>query len=259
MQTAEVIAYIAEWLKNYCDNANMNGFVVGISGGIDSSVTATLCARSGKKVILLSMPIYQAEQQLSLANQHIERLEQNYDNVKGIRLELTPAFQTLENTFPLEIQDGLSMANTRARMRMLTLYAFATHHKMLVAGTGNKIEDFGVGFFTKYGDGGVDISPIADLMKSEVYAIGKKLGIIKGILNAPPTDGLWADDRTDVSQLGASYAELEWAMRFDAESGDEGELDARQKEVLAIYRKFHQANKHKMDPAPILIIPEPLK
>jgi len=237
----------------------MNGFVIGISGGIDSAVTSTLCTRTGKDVILLNMPIYQSPKQLSLAEQHIEWLEENYSNAKGVHVDLTSPFQSLESTFPQEIQDGLSMANTRSRMRMLTLYAFASHSKMLVAGTGNKVEDFGVGFFTKYGDGGVDISPIADLMKTEVYAIGKELGVVEGILSAPPTDGLWEDDRTDESQLGATYAELEWAMRFEAESGDERHLDLRQKEVLTIYRKFHQANKHKIESIPVFKVPESLK
>ena len=259
MHTAKVIDYIVEWLKTYCDNAKMNGFVVGISGGIDSAVTSTLCAGSRKKVVLLNMPIYQPLDQLSLADEHIKWLEQKYGNVTGIYVDLTPVFQAVEQTFPPDIQDGLSMADTRARMRMLTLYAFAAHHKMLVAGTGNKIEDFGVGFFAKYGDGGVDISPIADLMKTEVYAIGKEMGVIEGILNAPPTDGLWDDRRTDESQLGATYAELEWAMEFEAKSSEEDQLEPRKREVLAIYRKFHQANKHKMEPIPVLKIPESMK
>ncbi len=259
MNTNEIIDHIVTWLKEYCEKTNMNGFVIGISGGIDSAVTSTLCARTGKDILLLNMPIYQPPKQLSLAEQHIEWLVQDYRNVKGVHVDLTSPFQALETTFPQDIQDGLSMANTRSRMRMLTLYAFASHHRMLVAGTGNKIEDFGVGFYTKYGDGGVDISPIADLMKSEVYAIGKALGVVEGILNAPPTDGLWEDDRTDESQLGATYTELEWAMQFDAESGDASGLDLRQKEVLAIYRTFHQANKHKMVPIPVFNIPESLK
>ncbi len=259
MKISKVIDYIVEWLKNYCDNANMNGFVVGISGGIDSAVTSTLCAKSGKKVILLNLPIYQPEQQLSLAEQHIIWLEARFQNVKGVKVDLTPAFKSLEKTFPSEIQDGLSMANSRSRLRMLTLYAFATHHKMLVTGTGNKVEDFGVGFFTKYGDGGVDISPIADLMKTEIYDIGRELDIMEGIINAPPTDGLWADDRTDESQLGATYAELEWAMLFDAEPGFEDPLDPRQKEVLAIYRKFHKDTRHKIGPIPVIKIPESLR
>jgi len=259
MKISKVIDYIVEWLKNYCDNASMDGFVVGISGGIDSAVTSTLCAKSGKEVILLSLPIYQTEQQLSLAEQHISWLEARFQNVKGVEVDLTPAFKSLEKTLPSDIQDGLSMANTRSRLRMLTLYAFATHNKMLVTGTGNKVEDFGVGFFTKYGDGGVDISPIADLMKTEIYDIGRELDIIDGIINAAPTDGLWADDRTDESQLGATYAELEWAMLFEAEAKDEEQLNNRQKEILAIYRKVHQANLHKIKPVPVLNIPSSLR
>ncbi len=259
MQTAKVIDCIVNWLKTYCDNAGLNGFVVGISGGIDSAVTSTLCARTGKEVIPLSIPIHQASEQLSLTGQHIEWLARSYDRVKGTLIDLTPVFQAFEKSFPPNIQDGLTMANTRSRMRMVTLYAFASHHRMLVAGTGNKVEDCGVGFFTKYGDGGVDISPIADLMKSEVYAVGKELGIAEAILNAPPTDGLWSDNRTDESQIGASYNELEWAMQFEDGSTDENQLNSRQREVLAIYRKFHQANRHKLDPVPVFKIPESLK
>lgn len=254
MKVTKLIEEIVKWLKDYCDNAGLKGFVAGVSGGIDSAVTSTLCAKTGKQVILLNMPIYQASEHISLAGQHIEWLEQNYTRVRGIKTDLTPAFQALEKSFPPDIQDELTMANTRSRMRMLTLYAFATHHKMLVAGTGNKVEDFGVGFYTKYGDGGVDISPIADLMKSEVYAVGKELGIIRAIINAPPTDGLWADNRTDESQIGATYPELEWAMQFEAEHGAEDQLNARQKQVLSIFRKFHQANKHKMEPIPVFKI-----
>jgi len=259
MQTAKVIHCITDWLNAYCDHAGLKGFVAGVSGGIDSAVTSTLCAKTGRDVILLNMPICQASEQVSLARQHIEWLEQNYNQVRGIETDLTPAFQALEKTFPSNIQDGLTMANTRSRLRMVTLYAYASHHKMLVAGTGNKVEDFGVGFYTKYGDGGVDISPIADLTKSEVYAVARELGVIEAILNAPPTDGLWTDNRTDESQIGATYAELEWAMEFEAGSGDEGQLNPRQKEVLAIFRKFHLANRHKMDPIPVFRIPESLK
>jgi len=259
MQTIKVIDYIVNWLRTYCDNTKLNGFVVGVSGGIDSAVTSTLCAKTGKDIIPLNMPIYQPSKQSSLSEQHISWLEKNYKNVKGITLDLTPAFHSLEESFPQEIQDGLSMANTRSRMRMLTLYAFASHYKMLVAGTGNKVEDFGVGFFTKYGDGGVDISPIADLMKSEVYTIGKELGIIEAILHAPPADGLWDDNRTDERQIGATYAELEWAMQFETGSHDEDQLNAKQKEVLKTYQNFHNRNKHKIDPIPICKIPESLR
>ncbi|MFH1743372.1 MAG: NAD(+) synthase [bacterium] len=259
MKVDPLIDYIVHWLKDYCNNAGLNGFVVGVSGGIDSAVTSTLCAKTGTDTIVLNMPIYQASEQVSLSEQHIGWLEQNFHHVKGLKIDLTAAFQALEKIYPSDIQDGLTMANTRSRLRMLTLYAVASHPKMLVVGTGNKVEDFGVGFFTKYGDGGVDISPIADLMKSEVYAIGKALGIIEAILNAPPTDGLWVDNRTDESQIGANYAELEWAMGFDTEPKDEDRLSERQKQVLDIYRRFYHANRHKMNPIPVCKIPEKLK
>jgi NAD+ synthase len=259
MQTDEVIRHIVGWLKAYCDDANLLGFVVGVSGGIDSAVTSALCAKTGKQVIVLSMPIHQASDQLSLAQQHIAWLEENHPRVKGITIDLTPSFQALERSFPADIQDGHTMANTRSRIRMVTLYAFSTHHKMLVVGTGNKVEDFGVGFYTKYGDGGVDILPIADLTKSEVYAIATTLDIGEGIVNAAPTDGLWHDNRTDERQIGATYPELEWAMQCEATSADEALLEPRQKEVLSIYRTFHQANRHKMEPIPVCKIPEALR
>jgi len=256
MQTSRVIDHIVQWLSSYLKTAGLNGFVVGVSGGIDSAVTSTLCAKTESPVILLNMPIHQAGDQISLSEKHIQSLENTFNNVKGLKIELTTAFAALKKTFPSDIQDELTMANTRARLRMLTLYAVASHNNILVAGTGNKVEDFGVGFFTKYGDGGVDISPIADLMKSEVYALGKELGINKDILNAPPTDGLWDDSRTDESQIGATYAELEWAMAYDDTEKDEGQLDDRQKKVLSIYKKFHKINRHKMDPIPVCTIPE---
>ena len=258
MNTENVINHIVKWLNSYCEQSGLRGFVVGVSGGIDSAVTSTLCAKTGREVHPLNMPIYQDESQVSRSSRHIAWLEKSFENVQGIHIDLTSPFQTLEKTFPEEIQDGLTMANTRSRLRMMTLYAFATHHRMLVAGTGNKVEDFGVGFYTKYGDGGVDISPIADLMKSEVYALGSALGIIKDILKAPPTDGLWEDNRTDESQIGATYAELEWAMQH-LEKPDDDERTPREHEILAIYRKFHQANRHKMDPIPVLKIPEIIK
>jgi NAD+ synthase len=256
MKTTKVIQHIVEWLNAYCDKAGLNGFVVGVSGGIDSAVISTLCAKTGKETISLNMPIYQAPEQVSLAAEHMEWLEKNYECVRGITTDLSPAFQTLEKTFPPDIQDGLTMANTRSRIRMMMLYAYATHDRMLVVGTGNKVEDFGIGFFTKYGDGGVDISPIGDLMKSEVYLIGKELGLSGAILDAPPTDGLWSDNRTDESQIGATYAELEETMWFEAESKDEDPLSQRQKEVLGIYQRLHQANKHKLDPVPVFKIPK---
>ncbi len=256
MQTIKVIDYIVKWLRDYADKAGLRGFTIGVSGGIDSAVTSCLCAETGKDVIVLNMPIYQAKEQISLASRHIDLLKRRYPNVTGINLDLTGIFDSIKNVFPSSIQDDLTLANTRSRLRMLTLYAFASHNKMLVAGTGNKVEDFGVGFYTKYGDGGVDLSPIADLMKSEVYALGKELGVLQEILNAPPTDGLWEDDRTDENQIGATYGELEKAMKFDGKKEDELHLSDREKEVLAIYRRFNKINKHKMEPIPVCMIPD---
>jgi len=261
MKTDQVIAYLTDWLGSYCANAGMSGFAVGISGGIDSAVTSTLCARTGKTVMALNMPIYQSPEQMALASAHIDWLKRRFDNVIDAAVDLTPAFQSIEQTLPTEIQDNMTMANTRARLRMLTLYAFAGHHRLLVAGTGNKVEDFGVGFFTKYGDGGVDLSPIADLMKSEVRAVAKALGIVEGILNATPTDGLWTDNRSDEAQIGASYDELEWAMDVDATADQQVDqtLTDRQKTVLSIFRRFRRANAHKMNPIPVAVIPPELK
>jgi len=257
MQTVKVVDYIIKWLNDYCDQAGMAGFTVGVSGGIDSAVTSTLCARTGKSVLALNMPIYQATDQVTLAYEHIRWLETKYDNVQTKDVNLTPAFKSIEEALPPEIQDGLSMANSRSRLRMLTLYAFSTHYRMLVAGTGNKVEDFGVGFYTKYGDGGVDISPIADLVKSEVYLLGRELGILEDIIAAPPTDGLWEDGRTDENQIGATYDELEWAMAYNPDS--QQALTPRQKEVLSIYLGYHRANRHKMVPIPVCKIPDDLK
>ena len=258
MQINKIIQHIVNELNCYCENAGLQGFVVGVSGGIDSAVTSTLSAKTGKPVIALNIPILQAKTQDSLSSRHIAWLEKEFLNVQGQRIDLTAAFLTLGETLPTDIQDELSMANTRSRLRMLTLYAYATHHRFLVVGTGNKVEDFGVGFFTKYGDGGVDISPIADLLKSEVFLLGKALGIIEDIIQAPPTDGLWEDNRTDESQIGASYAELEWAMAAEAH-GNTANLTQRQNEVLSIYRRFNSQNRHKMEPIPVIRIPEALR
>jgi NAD+ synthase len=252
--------FIHNWLGEYAKNSGMNGFVVGVSGGIDSALTSTLCAKTGLPVIAISMPIYQQAGQESLADQHLQWLDSHFDNVTIHSLNLTSVFQSMESQFPADIQDDLSMANARSRLRMLSLYTYASHHRMLVAGTGNKIEDFGVGFYTKYGDGGVDVSPIADLMKSEVYQLAKTLGVIDAIQQAAPTDGLWEDDRTDESQLGASYDELEWAMLYLQEGGgDPALLSPAQLKVIAIYEKFHQQNRHKMQPIPVCHIPDELR
>ena len=256
--------FIANWLKLYCNQSGMQGFVVGVSGGIDSAVTSTLCALTGKDVILLELPIHQAASQVSRAREHIQWLENQYANVQSRCIDLTFSFESLKSSLP--VFDGsenlrqLAEANTRARLRMTTLYYVAGMNRMLVAGTGNKIEDFGVGFYTKYGDGGVDISPIADLMKSEVFAIGKFLGVCESILTAAPTDGLWGDDRTDEDQLGASYDALEWAMQYSMISDhDDSNLSTEQQQTLHLYRRLQAANQHKMQPIPVCVIPDDLR
>ena len=260
MKTEDTIDHIVNWLNSHIESSGLNGFVVGVSGGIDSAVTSTLCAKTGKPVMALNMPIYQSKDQVSRSAGHIAWLESGFTNLTGIEIELSNAFDGLRSCLPDDIQDGLTMANTRSRLRMLTLYAFAGHHKMLVAGTGNKVEDFGVGFYTKYGDGGVDLSPIADLLKTEVYEIGRTLGIMEAILSAEPTDGLWDDGRTDEHQIGATYPELEWAMTYLASDPAQRPLPTdREKEILDIYHGFHRANRHKMEPIPVCIIPDRLR
>jgi len=259
MQNKEVINHIVNWLSDYADQSKTSGFVIGISGGIDSAVTSTLCAKTGKPVICLNMPIHQHKAEYDRGHEHIHWLKQNFKNVSSHEVELTETFKTISAALPTDIQDWLTMANTRSRLRMTTLYAFACHHKMLVAGTGNKVEDFGIGFFTKYGDGGVDLSPIADLMKSDVYALAKELGVASSIQVAPPTDGLFADSRSDEDQIGATYDELEWAMKFIANPHDFSTLNDRQKVVLDIFTRMNKANQHKMNPIPVCIIPQNLK
>ena len=258
MKKQEVTDYIVQWLKSYSEESKTNGFVIGISGGIDSAVTSTLCAKTGKPVICLNMPIHQHKAEYDRGHEHIDWLKKNFNNVSSFEVELTETFKSISAALPTDIQDWLSMANTRSRLRMTTLYAFACNKKMLVAGTGNKVEDFGVGFFTKYGDGGVDISPIADLMKSEVFALAKELGIVTSIQTAKPTDGLFADGRSDEDQIGATYDELESAMEFLNDPSDFTKLTERQRGVLDIYSKMHHANQHKMNPIPVCIIPKDL-
>ena len=256
MNTTIVIKHIVAWLSNYSESSFTKGFVVGVSGGVDSAVTSTLCALTGKNVIVVNMPILQPPSQYQRSNEHIEWLKSKFKNVTSFNVDLTKSFEQISTDLTNDIQDHLTMANVRARLRMTTLYAYAGHYGYLVAGTGNKVEDFGVGFFTKYGDGGVDISPIADLMKTEVFALAKELDIIQSIQAAKPTDGLWDDDRSDEDQIGATYPELEWAMTYN---GKEPILSKREIEILAIYRKLNKANQHKMNPIPVCIIPESLK
>lgn len=262
MNAEKVVEYIVSWLKEYAKKSHVNGFVIGISGGIDSAVTSTLCARTGFPVLCVEMPIHQAENQITRANNHIGWLQKNFKKVSMKQVNLTPVFDNLVAAFPpVENEEQLlmSLANTRARLRMTTLYYFAALDGYLVAGTGNKVEDFGIGFFTKYGDGGVDISPIADLMKSEVYEIAKYLGINEAIIKAAPTDGLWGDDKTDEDQIGASYDELEWAMKQVELGKMSTDFSGRKKEVFSIFMKRNLANKHKMIPIPICEIPEEIK
>lgn len=262
MKTEKVIAHIVDWLKTYSNNAGMEGFVIGISGGIDSAVVSTLCAKTGLKTLCVEMPIHQAETEVSRGKDHINHLISKFSNVSSVEVNLTSVFEQFKSQVPKTSENqflDLSLANTRARLRMTTLYYFAGLHKYLVAGTGNKIEDFGVGFFTKYGDGGVDLSPIADLMKSEVYQLGKHLDILESILMAAPTDGLFGDSRSDEDQLGASYDELEWAMKMSEQSKDTSEFSSREKVVIDIYTRLNKANQHKILPIPICIIPQELQ
>jgi NAD+ synthase len=262
MKTEKVATHIISWLKEYAESAQIKGFVLGVSGGIDSAVTSALCAKTGLPTLCLEMPIHQSEKQVSRAENHIKWLQDNFTNVSKTTVNLTPVFDSLLDVLP-KVEDEesrfMSLANTRARLRMTTLYYFAALNGYLVAGTGNKVEDFGVGFYTKYGDGGVDISPIADLMKSEVFEIGKYLGVHKEIIDAAPTDGLWGDNRTDEDQIGASYDELEWAMQMQSKRKKAANFSGREKEVFEIYEKSNRINQHKMSPIPVCKIPENLR
>lgn len=262
MQTEKVIDHIVAWLKDYATQANVNGFVVGISGGIDSALTSSLCAKTGMRTLCVEMPIHQPKEHVSRAQEHIKQLKRRFANVSDVRVDLTETFETFKIALPVSQESeilNLSLANTRARLRMSTLYYFAGMHGYLVAGTGNKVEDFGVGFYTKYGDGGVDLSPIADLMKSEVYKLAEELQVPNSIQEAKPSDGLWQDDRSDEDQIGASYDELEWAMKKDDEGKTTEDFKGRQLEVFEIYKRYNTANKHKMLPIPICNIPKNLK
>lgn len=262
IQVEKVNEHIVSWLKTYANNAKVNGFVVGISGGVDSAVTSTLCAQTGLTTLCIEMPIHQAQNQVSRGREHIEQLMKRFPNVSRAEANLTPIYDSFKTEMPVsenEIKYNLSLANTRARLRMTTLYYFAGIHGLLVAGTGNKVEDFGVGFYTKYGDGGVDLSPIADLMKSDVYALGSYLEIPKSIQNAAPTDGLFGDNRTDEDQLGASYDELEWAMLEDEKGSKSEDFTGREKEAFDIYKRLNFLNQHKMNPIPVCEVPNDLK
>jgi NAD+ synthase len=257
MNVENVNNQIVNWLKDYATNANVNGFVVGVSGGIDSAVTSTLCAQTGFKTLCVELPIHQAQSHVDRKKEHISQLKTRFSNVESISIDLSQNFDLFKKTFPTSENEKLyhlSLANTRARLRMTTLYYLAGIHGLLVAGTGNKVEDFGVGFYTKYGDGGVDISPIADLMKSEVYQLGEFINVPNSILKAKPTDGLFGDDRSDEDQIGANYDELEWAMTQKELGKNINDFTNRERIVFEIFTKLNKTNQHKMLPIPVCVV-----
>jgi NAD+ synthase len=234
----ELETRIVSWLKDYAEKFNIKAFVIGVSGGIDSAVSSTLAAKTGLPVYALGMPIHQKEEQETLSDAHLEWLHSNFSNVIVNKFDLTKVFETFKFTMKEFGVDTHALANSRSRLRMVTLYQVATSVGGIVVGTGNKVEDYGVGFYTKYGDGGVDIAPIADLYKTEVWELGRHFGVDQRIIDASPTDGLWDDGRTDEDQIGASYAELEEAMETGSGPGLEPLI------------KFSQMNQHKMNPIP---------
>ena len=244
MNPKEKTKFISNWIKSYAEGmpSKEQSLVIGISGGIDSSVSSTLSAMTGLRTIVLTMPIKQIENQHDLSLKHQNWLVKNFKNVEAHTISLDKLFETFSITLN-KFDNEHGFANSRARLRMTTLYQVAAANKGIVVGTGNKVEDFGVGFYTKYGDGGVDISPIADCNKTEVWELGKELGILKEIIDAPPTDGLWDDGRTDEGQLGFNYSELEDAM-INPDSPHK-----------AKYEKIRKQNLHKMDPIPVCKIP----
>ena len=240
---AELKASIVNWIKDYADQNKINTLVVGVSGGIDSAVVSTLCAETGLRTYVLSMPLLSNQKNDTLSNDYVDYLSKKYVNVEKVRVDLSNTYMSLMQSIEAWtngafLDSGLANANTKSRLRMVTLYQIAGSSGGIVVGTGNKVEDYGVGFYTKYGDGGVDIAPIADLYKTEVWELGKHLGVDQRIIDAPPTDGLWDDSRTDETQIGASYEELEEAM----ETGTGP--------AVKILNDFNCKNKHKMEPIP---------
>ena len=250
--------HITNWLKSYAQEAKKDGFVVGVSGGIDSAVVSTLCANTELSTICMLMPIHQNPDHTKRGKSHIEWLMRTRSNVWLLDLPLTQVYDSFVLALPLG-QSDLALANSRARLRMTALYTIATTRNMLVAGTGNKVEDMGVGFYTKWGDGAVDLSPIGSLTKTEVWQLGKDLGVSQEIIDAVPSDGLWDNSRSDADQIGASYQELEQAMALHEQHGTKnlqealtnGHYQGRLAEVIGIYLDFHLKNRHKMDPIPI--------
>ena len=245
MNSDKKITYISNWIKDYAISLPFNppSLIIGVSGGIDSAVTSTLCAKTGLKTIAVSMPIKQNQSQHDLSLRHLKWLEDSFDNVEIITIELDEVFKSFELKMT-NFNNKLAFANSRSRLRMVTLYQIAQSNKGIVVGTGNKVEDFGVGFYTKYGDGGVDISPIADCTKTDVWNMGKSLGIMNEIIEAAPTDGLWDDSRNDESQLGLTYEQIEEAMNNS------------NSKYYDKYLKIREPNLHKMKPIPVCIIPK---
>ena len=245
MNSDKKITYISNWIKDYAISLPFNppSLIIGVSGGIDSAVTSTLCAKTGLKTIAVSMPIKQNQSQHDLSLRHLKWLEDSFDNVEIMTIELDEVFKSFELTMT-NFNNKLAFANSRSRLRMVTLYQIAQSNKGIVVGTGNKVEDFGVGFYTKYGDGGVDISPIADCTKTDVWNMGKSLGIMNDIIEAAPTDGLWDDSRNDESQLGLTYEQIEEAMNNS------------NSKYYDKYLKIREPNLHKMKPIPVCIIPK---
>ena len=240
---------IVAWIKNYAEAAGMTSLVVGISGGIDSAVVSALCAHTGLNVVAVTMPIRQRPELHDLSMQQGVWLSQNFDNVRHEIIDVTPVFDVFETRMN-QYDNLLGMANSRSRLRMVTLYQIAQSTQGLVVGTGNKVEDFGVGFYTKYGDGGVDISPIGDLYKSQVWQLGRELGILEDIINAAPTDGLWDDGRTDEDQLGGlTYSDLELAMQQD--NHELPIANTAEHDRVITYRRIRARSLHKMNPIPV--------
>ncbi len=259
IQSEKIINHIVNWLQNYANNAGAKGYVIGVSGGVDSAVVSTLCAMTGLELLMLEMPIRQTQEEINRAWEHMNFVTERFPNAKAHRVDLTAAFNELSNTFDAtgfqSPNQELALANTRSRLRMLSLYYYGQTNGLLVCGTGNKVEDFGIGFFTKYGDGGVDVSPIADLYKTEVYALANDLNLVESIRNAVPMDGLWDTERTDEQQIGATYPELEkiqreWGMKTEAD------YTGRDLEVFKIFSNLNKATQHKIQPIPVCEIPE---
>ena len=251
MSVEELSNNIEKWLIDYLDSSGLECFIVGVSGGVDSALVSTLCARTGKPTYVFNIPIRSTDSNTGLSTQQCSWLESTYSNVKGELVDLTETYNVYRSDMLGRLEDnGLAYANTKSRLRMILLYHYATTLKGLVVGTGNKVEDFGVGFYTKYGDGGVDLSPIADLTKTQVRALASHVGVSEDILTAPPTDGLWEDSRTDEEQIGASYEELEWAMDY-VDNNRDHEITPRQQEVIEVFLGYRRRNTHKMIPIPV--------